>query len=141
MKALSWKEPYASLMLKGKIETRSWATNYRGKVLICATRRAFTLTDLSAIAGAQQLSRIRQRVPETDYLRSKAIAVATLSDCRPMTKADEDLCFVKFKEGLYCHIYTDVQPIEPFFWTGVQGWSKVPEVVVESIVYLNQQEL
>jgi hypothetical protein len=36
IRALTWKEPYASLMLHGKIETRTWYTKYRGLVLICA---------------------------------------------------------------------------------------------------------
>jgi ASCH domain. len=40
MKAISLKEPWASLMLEGKktIETRVWKTNYRGKLLLCASK-------------------------------------------------------------------------------------------------------
>lgn len=38
MKALTIKEPWASLIINGykKYEFRSWKTNYRGKVLIHA---------------------------------------------------------------------------------------------------------
>ena len=38
MKTLTIKEPYASLIVNGKkrIETRSWKTNYRGKIYIHA---------------------------------------------------------------------------------------------------------
>lgn len=40
MKALSIKEPYATLIVKGikKIETRSYKTNYRGPLLIHASK-------------------------------------------------------------------------------------------------------
>ena len=46
IKALSWKQPYASLMLKGKIETRSWPTNYRGLVLICASKAPYSIKEI-----------------------------------------------------------------------------------------------
>ena len=41
MKALSVKEPWASLIRSGKktIETRTWNTNYRGKLLICTSQK------------------------------------------------------------------------------------------------------
>ena len=41
MKALTVWEPWASLMACGRknIETRSWPTNYRGPLLICAAKR------------------------------------------------------------------------------------------------------
>ena len=29
IRSLVWKEPFASLMLQGKIETRTWSTKYR----------------------------------------------------------------------------------------------------------------
>ena len=40
MKALSIKEPWATLILEGKktIETRTWKTNYRGEILLCASK-------------------------------------------------------------------------------------------------------
>lgn len=41
VKALSLWEPWASLMRYGakRIETRSWPTDYRGPLLICASKR------------------------------------------------------------------------------------------------------
>lgn len=40
MKVLTIKEPWATLILSGKktIETRTWATNYRGEVLLHASK-------------------------------------------------------------------------------------------------------
>lgn len=41
MKYLSIKQPYSSLIAEGdkKYEIRSWRTNYRGAIVICASQR------------------------------------------------------------------------------------------------------
>lgn len=41
-KALSVKQPWAALIANGRktIETRKWATNYRGPLLICSSKSA-----------------------------------------------------------------------------------------------------
>ena len=41
MKAISFWQPWASLMAEGakKIETRKWRTHYRGDIVICAAKR------------------------------------------------------------------------------------------------------
>jgi hypothetical protein len=74
MKALSIVEPWASLIRSGMktIETRTWKTNYRGKILLCASRNP-----KSEISG-------------------KAFAVAELVDIKEMKEEDEDksCCFV-----------------------------------------------
>ncbi len=43
MKALSIREPWASMILFGEktIETRSWWTHYGGDLLICVTKHQF----------------------------------------------------------------------------------------------------
>jgi hypothetical protein len=40
MKALSIKQPWASLIIEGtkKIENRTWKTNYRGRILVHASK-------------------------------------------------------------------------------------------------------
>lgn len=55
LRALSWKEPFASLMLLGKIETRVWDTKYRGLVLICASKQIYTADEIRHISGDEQL--------------------------------------------------------------------------------------
>jgi len=66
VKAISIKEPWASMIKSGKktIETRTWKTDYRGKILLCASKNP-----KSKISG-------------------KAFAIADLSDIKPMTKGD-----------------------------------------------------
>jgi hypothetical protein len=106
IRALSWKEPYASLMLHGKIETRKWNTNYRGWVLICASKHPYNDDSVRNISGLQDYDRIYNTLGYwldnsiTDYL-GRAIAIGRLVDCRPMQKSDEDKCFVKYYPDLF----------------------------------------
>lgn len=137
--ALSWKQPYGSLMLHGKIETRVWETKYRGRVLICTSKAAYSQDAALSISGAYQFQRLCHRLlnDESIDVNGYAIAIGTLVDCRPMTPDDEDKTFVQYREPwvdktgkrrrLFCHVYEDVQAIEPFPWQGSQGWREVGE--------------
>ena len=139
VRALSWKEPFASLMIIGKIETRTWDTKYRGLVLICASQKKYTEGDIIAISGEVQAQRLlvdfvnKKRIIENP---GKAIAIGRLIDSRPMTPNDESATFVKYRPGLYCHVYADVTPIKPFDWKGSQGWRTVSEEIKSKIEFL-----
>lgn len=135
LRALSWKEPFASLMLHGKIETRTWKTNYRGWVLICASKVSYDTDQVMRISGLNQTNRIIEVIEYNSLLTSpgNAIAIGRLVLCRKMTPDDEDRCFVEYQPGLLCHIYEHVQPIEMFPWKGSQGWGVVPEGIRKSI--------
>jgi len=115
LRALSIKQPYASLMLHGKIETRSWYTDYRGMVLICASKTPFGLEDIEKISGNRQVDRILEKIP--GYFNNaplgEAIAVGRLIHCRPMMKSDEDACFVRWRDELWCWEFDDVRMIHP----------------------------
>jgi len=146
LRYLGWKQPFASLMLHGKIETRVWDTKYRGWVLITASKGTYNTNQIEDISGVTQGYRIlKQFNGDIKSLPTgKAIAVGRLVDSRPMTVSDEDACFVQYKEPwvvpvtrdffgtpvttyknkqLWCHVYEDVQPIEPLEWYGNQGWN------------------
>jgi len=137
--ALSWKQPFAELMLYGKIETRTWNTNYRGWVLICCSKNPYDYLTIQQIAGNKQFKRILEKIPfdilqtRKEYL-GNAIAVGYLSECRPMQLQDEDKCFVLYHSNLYCHIYNSIFPIEPFSWKGKQGWTKVAQDIKSKIL-------
>jgi hypothetical protein len=136
IKALSWKEPYGSLMLAGKIETRTWYTNYRGWVLICTSKKSYNLDQILDISGQRQFNRIIDFFENKDHILNPghAIAVAWLENCRLMQPADEDDCYVKHSYSLYCHIYTDILPIVPYPVKGKQGFFKVPEEIIQILV-------
>lgn len=137
MLALSWKQPFGTAMLHGKIETRTWKTNYRGWVLICTSKAAYNHEVVKNICGESlfiQMCFAMKANSGTLDLDGYAIAVGRLVDCRRMKLEDEAKAFVRFREDLYCHIYEDVHPIKPFPWKGAQGWKKVDSNLVEVIL-------
>lgn len=127
IRALSWKQPFAELMLHGKIETRVWDTKYRGLVLICSSKVGFYTDELRRISGVNQMIRMLD-IPIAESaldVFGKAIAIGRLVDSRPMLDTDQDKCFVKYNSNLFCHVYENVIPIVPFDWKGSQGWKKL----------------
>jgi len=92
MKAISIKEPYASMIywLRKNIETRTWKTDYRGKLLLCASKKP-----KSEISGC-------------------AFATCILSEIRPMKVTDEVQACCSIYPGAYSWILEDVKRIEPF---------------------------
>ena len=99
MKALSIKEPYANMILSGKktIETRTWRTNYRGPLLICASAKPNILN-----AG-------------------HAVAFVDLVDCRLMHKTDEVLACCEIYPHAQAWILENVRPIKQFKVKGKLG--------------------
>lgn len=136
MKALTWKQPFAQLMLHGKIETRTWATSYRGLVLICAGKTPYTTNKITEMCGWGIHKSIGLTIDDKRLLLGSAIAVGNIVDCRAMLPSDEEQCFVKYNPALFCHVYENVKRIEPFPWKGSQGWRNVPQDIIEKIKYL-----
>lgn len=92
MKALSVKQPWANLIASGAktVETRTWATPYRGDLLIVSSKAP-------AIEPA-----------------GKALAIVELVDCRPMTRADEALAKCPFYPNAYAWVLRRIRPLRPF---------------------------
>jgi len=107
MKAISIKGHWAELILKGvkTIETRTWKTKYRGKLLLCCSRKpACSLLGL-------------------------AFAICDLVNIRPMTKEDEKAAQCKKYIGAYSWILENIKPITPF---PVKGKLRLFEVIEKS---------
>lgn len=141
VRALWWKQPYASAMLLGKIETRTWPTKVRGKVLICASVNSYAFKETQTISGKMfpflVTEMVFSQIPKDIIdLCGHAIAIGDLVDCRPMVKEDERQTYVQYREGLWCHIYENVQAIEPFPLKGAQGWRILTEEQKELIKIL-----
>ena len=140
--ALSWKQPFAELMLHEKMETRTWHTKYRGWVLICASKQGYNFNQVHAIAGDKQIVRITDFLGRNNdhwlqhYRSGIAIAIGKLVDCRKMKKEDEDKCFVSYTPNLFCHLYENVKEISPLAWKGCQGWKQLSENDKLSIIVL-----
>lgn len=99
MKALSIKEPWATMIKEGKkiIETRTWKTNYRGKILLCASKN-----------------------PKSD-ISGKAFATAEILDCLPMVKNDEIFACCEVYDRAYSWFLGNVKLIKPFKMRGQLG--------------------
>lgn len=134
VRALSWKQPYASLMLLGKVETRVWDANYRGPVLICASKHPYPTSIVNQISGIQtdriwrDLSRFQENglsISPSNMPLGHAIGIGWLIDIKDMTYNDQIKSYVEYHPSLFCHFYENVYPIKPFPWKGSQGWKKV----------------
>lgn len=90
MKALSLRQPWASLIADGRktIETRTWRTRYRGPLAIHASLRHYA-----------------------DLPRGGIIAVAWLCGCRPMEAADEEDACIALYDGAYAWLLANVEPV------------------------------
>lgn len=109
MKALSIKEPYATMIKEGKkiIETRTWKTNHRGKILLCASK-----SPKSEISG-------------------KAFAVAELLDCLPMVKDDERFACCEIYPRANSWFLANIKKIKPFPVNGQLGLFEVKLNLIE----------
>lgn len=140
IRALSWKQPYADLMFYGKIETRKWYTRYRGLVLICSSKKGYTLGEEYALSGEIQWKRLNGILNENkfgeDILDGAALYVGELVDCYQMTPSCEDKCFVKYSSDLFCHVYQNIRKIQPFAYKGCQGWKILSDEVKEKIKFV-----
>lgn len=136
IRALSWKQPYASMMLHGKQETRSWNTKYTGLVLICASLQPYNTTQLCSISGAHYARQILNLVNPKEAPKGMAIALGRLVGSRPMKEADMDTTFVSYYEDLFVHIYSHVRAIKPFPWKGKQGWTTLSQEQKQQIILL-----
>jgi len=99
MKALCIKEPWATLILQGKktIETRTWTTNYRGEILLCASKNP-----KSNISG-------------------KAFATAIIKDVQIMSKHDEEAACCERYPKARSWFLENIKPIKPFRVSGQLG--------------------
>lgn len=136
IKALTWKEPFASLMIHGKIETRVWNTEYRGNVLICAGLQSYDDVQIKHLCGTQAARVLEYMKKNTNDCKGHAIAVGRLNHVRRMEPTDEEACYVQYAPSLYCHIYTNVRPIIKIPYSGAQRFGLVMPEVLNKIVYL-----
>lgn len=125
IKALSLWQPWASLISVGakRYETRSWSTNYRGPLLICAALRP---PDGAIVMELNIKTGLRQRFPGGISMpRGMALAIVDLIDVYDtdyFTPPDpSQLYFGDFSPGRYAWQLINVRAIEPFPVKGRQG--------------------
>lgn len=139
MRALSVRQSWAGLIAavetlgpeaKGT-ENRSWATKYRGPVLIHAAAGKPTAAPLRPDGTAYE-------VPERLQARGALLALATLVDCHEAAG-----CCGPWGEPTGCHwIFADVRPLsEPIPAKGTLGlWKPAPGLVAEALGQIEAAE-
>lgn len=108
IKAISIRQPWANWIawIWKKIETRTWKTNYRGPLLIVASKKPDPNYD----------------TPDFDTEpRGQAVAIVDLIDCRPMTWRDVGDAKCECYSGAYAWVLANVRRIKPFPVRGRQG--------------------
>jgi hypothetical protein len=134
VKAISLWEPWASLMRAGAktIETRSWYTNYRGPLLICASKHwdaglssflecAIVQSSLRSIPEFKQCRCVRS----SHLWKGHAVCIVDLIEC-VSTDGWEDipykeLAFGDFSSGRFGWITQNLRTFAPFPVRGRQG--------------------
>lgn len=137
--ALSWKQPFASAMLCGKIETRTWNANVRGWVMICTSKKAYGEDIEHKLCGTDLYLKMMlalKNEADTLDMDGYGIAIGRLVGSRKMKPEDAEKCFVRYREDLFCHVYEDVVKIKPIPWRGTQGWKEVKEDIKRTIEIL-----
>lgn len=99
MKALSVKQPWANMIASGEktIETRTWATPYRGELIIVSSKQP--------------------KIAPAGY----ALAIATLIDCRVMTRSDERSACCRIYPKAHAWILSNIRRIKPVPLKGSLG--------------------
>ena len=134
MRALTIHQPWASAIALGtkKIEMRSWATRYRGPLLIHAGRKKLSPEGIALAGVEKMLGRFNaDRIPF-----GALIAIAELVDCQPteelaLTRHPIEGYWGDFSPGRFGLILKDVRAFaEPIGYRGSQGLFNVPTEVV-----------
>lgn len=136
MKALSVKQPYAALLATGQktLEVRSMRTNYRGPVVICASKKLHVNYDYyNVYKGVCYLLSGDKGFAYDIYFdllhySGQAIAVADLVDVRLMRPDDESLAGCEYACGFYVWVFENPRLIEPQYITGRLG---IFELIIE----------
>ncbi len=130
VKAISLHQPWASLIALGfkHYETRSWSTNYRGKLVICSAKKNTKQQRLDYESLASILGIDLTQNPWDSLPLGQAIAFCNLTDCIEMTEEfieaqseSEQLCG-HWEPGRFAWKLDDIQPLScPIPIKGQQG--------------------
>lgn len=127
MKAISIRQPWAGLIATRikTIETRTWKTNFRGDILICAS--------LKHQAHVGHLADRHLLTSNVNFEYGKAICVASLIDIHWMDWREESAACLPVYEGAYSWVLDNIRPIKPFQVKGRLGLFEVDDSLIQII--------
>ncbi len=133
MKALSLWQPWASAIALGhkKIDTRHWATKYRGPIAIHAAKRF--QREQRVFAGIERtLGRLPDRLPF-----GAIVAIAYLDDIVPteqLAPSSIERMYGDYSSGRYGWILESIQALaEPIPFKGRQGLFNIPDDLIPAL--------
>lgn len=143
MKAISIQQPFAALIAneQKKLETRTWKTDYRGPLLICAGQRTHQLFDFydfrSGVLGLQNYSAKNRFEIDKQLLsiHGKALCVVDLVGVKKFEKSNamqDDAC-CDWYPGSFAWELENVRMVEP---VDVKGQLRIFNVPDELVKYL-----
>lgn len=118
MKALSVQQPWATLLVEGvkSIEVRSWVTDHRGPLVICASAAPKNVFWRDPVDHVHRLMHA-----------GCIIGIVDLLNCRPMTQADEEASLCAYTEGAWAWVVRTVSFCRPDRISGRLGLFDVPD--------------
>lgn len=128
-RAITLWEPYASLIKLGykQFETRSWATNYCGELLIHAAKRPVKMGEATVLlTDFAELGIEKEFRDVLDQMKFGCIiAKANLVSCHQMQESepisDLERTVGLWEKGRYAWRLECVEAIEPIYCQGKQG--------------------
>ncbi len=107
MRALTLYQPWATLVaIEAKwIETRSWATSYRGPLAIHAGKTTAALHAPIWEACAERVARGERSVYPPGFVNGAVIATCTLADCVPIIATSSPLEPRSFIQAVEDHLW------------------------------------
>jgi hypothetical protein len=155
IRTLGLYQPYAELMLHGKIETRWIRAGTKppfplGPYLLYACKADYPLQTLSQIAGEKQYKRITEIINGLKLVRGAALCTGDLVKIIYIVEGMEDETFVRYqgpmefvsKHGTMVKkvrvglIFENVRRIKPFPFKGKQGVGILSDIDMALIEYL-----
>jgi hypothetical protein len=115
MNALCIKEPWATalLLLKKKLEIRTWKTDYRGPVLITTSLQVDESFEHKYIDKHHAV--IDTEYGEVTCDLGITLFIADLVDVRPMKSSDTDLSLTDYFPDSYSWELDNIQPVRKQF--------------------------
>ena len=109
MKALTVRQPWASLIAQGKktVELRTWATKYRGPLLITVSAKK-----------------------HGDHPTGCTLCLVNLVDCRPATRSDARAACCNPAQDEYAWLLADATPLQQLPIKGrLSTWTPPPALL------------
>ena len=104
IRIISLWQPWASLIALGlkQYETRSWSTDYRGRLAIHAAKRPVNKDELADISYNSAGHLTWEQISAINYPLGCIVAIADLRDCLPMSNQEpRDGQVNHFEKGIF----------------------------------------